>query len=150
LRFFYDQALGKERVDTTHDFAGEPYFTSTIHNTVNKREYFIIYQGSLITCFDRPSNGTIPTPHFNRARYIGKAEIELTPVDHWIERDEMGRDFLQIYDRIDNGYIVRMDHDDERRGHAVTFHFHEWNAGSQDPALFSVPSNILAICNSMP
>jgi len=116
---------------------------------VTKREYFVIHQESLILCYERASNGTIPAPKFERARYIGKAEIELGVVDHWIERDERGRDHLQIFDRTDNGHIVRMDWDDERRGHAVTFHFHEWNVAAQDPALFQLPANLLAICNSV-
>jgi len=128
---------------------GEMFFTTTIHNTATKREYFIVHQGSLIECYERASNGSIPHPMFDRARYIGKAVIENNVVDHWIERSPEGRDHLQIFDHVSTGHVVRFDFDDERRDHAVTFHFHEWNVAAQDPNLFVVPSAILAICNSV-
>jgi len=114
---------------------------------MTKREYFIIHQGSLIQCYERASNYSIPHPHFDRARYIGKAEIENNVVDHWIERSPEGRDFLSIFNHA-NGHVARVDHDEGRRPHATTFHFHEWNVGAQDANLFVVPSAILAICNS--
>jgi len=148
VRFFYDSNLGKERIDGPREFLGEMYWTTTILNTATMREYFIIYQGSLVQCYERASNQSIPHPMFDRARYIGKAEIEYVVLDHWIERDHMGRDHLQIFDRADNGMILRMDFDDGRRPHAVTYQFHEWDVGAQDPNLFMVNSNILAICNS--
>jgi len=112
------------------------------------KEYFIIHQEELLECYYRTSNATIPKPNFANARYAGKAEVDYVVVDHWIERGPDGRDHLQIYDRVDNGYVVRTDFDDGR-GHAVTFKFHEWNAGAQDPNLFVVPANILPICNTI-
>jgi len=148
LRYFYDGTLGMERIDGPRRFLGEEYWTTTILNTKTMREYFIAYQGSLVQCYERASNQSLPHPMFDRARYIGKAEIDYVLVDHWIERDHMGRDHLQIFDRADNGMIKRMDWDDQRRGHAVTFQFHEWDVSAQDPSLFMVNSNILAICNS--
>jgi len=149
IRYFFDTTLGKERIDGPRMHNGEMYFTTTILNTATMREYFIIHQGSLVECYERASNASIPHPDFKRARYIGKAEIDNVIVDHWIERDHMGRDHLQIFDRADNGYIVRTDWDDGRRGHAVTFQFHEWDVAAQDPNMFVVNPNILAICNSV-
>jgi len=148
LRYFFDQTAGKERIDGPRIFGGEFFWTTTILNTMTKREYFIVHQGSLIQCFERATNMSVPKPNFDRARYIGKAEIETNVVDHWIERTPEGRDHISIFNRVDNGQIVRMDFEDGRRPHATTFEFHEWNAGAQDPNLFTVPSSILAICNS--
>jgi len=149
IRWMFDSALGKERFDGPREFLGEMYWTSTVLNTMTMREYFIIYQGSLVQCYERASNHTIPHPNFANARFIGKAEIEYNRVDHWIEKDHMGRDHLQIFDLVDNGYVVRMDYDDGRRGHAVTFEFHEWDVASQDASLFMINADILAICNSV-
>jgi len=101
-------------------------------------------------CFERATNFTIPHPNFNNARYIGKAELEFNVVDHWIERDRDGRDFLQIFNRVDTGYVVRTDLDERRRAHVVRFEFHEWDASPQDPNLFVLPQQILAICSTVP
>jgi hypothetical protein len=150
LRWFYDRTTGKERIDGPREFLGEPYWTTTILNTMTHREYHIIHQGSLVLCFERATNMSIPHPNFDRVRYIGKAEFEYNVVDHWIERTAEGRDHLQIYDRVDNFYVVRNDWDDGRRGYATTFEFHEWNVGAQDPALFAIPQAILNICTTVP
>jgi hypothetical protein len=132
FRWFYDRSLGKERVDAPMEWRGEMYLTTTILNTATMREYFIIHQGSLIECYERASNMSIPHPDFARARYIGKAEIGPNVVDHWTERNHEGRDHLQIFDRTTDGYVVRMDFEDGRRPHATTFEFHEWDASSQE------------------
>jgi len=148
MRYFFDQMIGKERIEGPRVHRGELYWTTTILDTTTKREYFIVHQESLLECYERASNYTIPKPNFANARYVGKAEIDNEVVDHWIERSPSGRDHLQIFDHVSSGMIRRMDFDDERRGHAVTFQFHEWNAGAQDPNLFVVPAEILPICNS--
>jgi len=150
LRWFYDRTAGKERIDGAREFLGERYWTTTVLNTNTKREYFVVHQGSLVMCFERASNFTIPHPTFDRARYIGKAELEFNIVDHWIERDMGGRDYLQIYDRVDNHYVIRMDLDETRRAHVVRFEFHEWDAAPQDPNLFNLPQQILALCTTIP
>jgi len=149
VRWFFDRTAGKERIDGDREFLGERYWTTTILNTNTKREYFIIHQGSLVMCFDRPTNNSIPHPDFGMARYIGKAEYEMNIVDHWIQR-EGERDVSQIYDRTDNQYVLRIDFDDRRRGHVVRFDFHEWDVGAQDPNLFVVPAPIMAICTNVP
>jgi len=116
---------------------------------MTKREYFVVYQEDLVECYERATNDTIPHPKFDRARFVGKAEIEHNIVDHWVERSPEGRDHLQIFNRVDNGYVVRTDFDDGRRGHAITFEFHEWNAAPQDPSLFVLPQVILSICTTV-
>jgi len=151
VRWFFDRTAGKERIDGDREFLGERYWTTTILNTMTKREYFIVHQGSLVMCFDRPTNTSIPTPDFANARYIGKAELEMNIVDHWIQRDpnEM-RDIIQIYDRSDNQMVLRVDFDDRRRGHVARFEYHEWDVGMQDPNLFVIPAPIMAICTAIP
>jgi len=149
FRYFFDQALGKERIDGPRRDHGEFYMTTTILDTTTKREYFIIHQGGLTECYERASNQTIPKPDFAKTHYVGKASIDGVVMDHWVERTADGRDRLGIFDRATDGYIRRMDFDDERRDHAVTFNFHEWDVGSQDKNLFVVPAEILPICNSV-
>jgi len=118
-------------------------------DTVLSIQWFVVYQPGLVICNVGKTNRTLPHPNFANARYVGKAEINYRVVDHWVERAQ-NRDFSQIYDRNDNKEIVRIDIDDPRIGHAVTFHFNEFDAGSQDPSLWVLPPEIVAICNQIP
>jgi hypothetical protein len=145
FRWFYDQAAGKERLDGIQRHRGELYWTETIVDTVQKREYFVVHQGSLVACYNRPHNRSLPSPNFDRAVFVGKAEIGYRVVNHWVERSPEGRDVHSIYDRVDNGQIVRVDNHREER--AVVFHFHEFDVGTQDSSLFVLPDAIKAICN---
>jgi len=147
FRWFYDQAAGKERLDGIQFHLGERYWTETIIDTITKREYFVVYQGNLVTCYNRPHNRSLPNPNFDNARFIGKAEIDYRVVNHWTERSPEGRDISQIYDRADNGEIVRID--DHRRERVLIVHFHEFDAGTQDSALFVLPDDVKAICNTV-
>jgi len=149
LRWFYDEAAKKERVEGPQRHLGELYWTETLLDTTLAKEWFVVHQPGLVICYVGKTNRTLPHPDFTQARFVGKAEINYRVVDHWIERRE-NRDFSQIYDRVDNGEIVRIDIDDPRRDHAVSFHFHEFDAGTQDPSLWVLSPEIIAICNEVP
>jgi len=123
---------------------GEWYFTETVIDTQAHREISVVHQEDLVMCFNRPSNVSIPHPTFDSARYLGKTEIDYVICDHWIITVG-GRD-MQIYDDTTTNYILRMDYDDPRRGHAVVFRFYEWDGHDQDPNLWIIPPNILPLC----
>jgi len=138
---------GKERIEGPRRFQGEEYWTVSIADTTAKKEWFVVHQGSLIQCFVRPYNRSLPHPNFDRAVFVGKAEINYRVVNHWVERSPDGRDVAQIYDRADNGAIVRFDNDNA--GRVLTVHFHEINIGTQSPTLWVLPDAVNAICNSV-
>jgi len=99
----------------------------------------------LLRCTFTNANGFA---NFDRARFVGKAEISYRIVNHWVERSPDGRDISQIYSLADaSGKILRVDLDDPGRERAMTFHFHEFDIGSQDASLWVVPPAIKAICN---
>jgi len=149
VRWFYDETAGKERLDGTQRFEGELYFTNTILDATTQKEWFVVHQPGLVSCWVGAWNHSLPHPNFDNARFAGKAEIDYRVVNHWIERGPDGRDISQIYDRADNGQIVRIDFEDRRR-RALSVHFHEFNAGTQDPSLWDLPAQIKNICNQIP
>jgi len=149
FRWFYDEASGKERLDGPERFGGEFFLTERILDTKLNKDWFVAYQRDLVTCWVGATNRTLPHPNFNNIRYIGKAEIDHRVVNHWAERSADGRDVHQIFNRADNGELKRIDREDPRKG-TVTFHFHEYDAGVQDPALFVLPDAINKICNNIP
>jgi len=148
FRWFYDETAGKERIEGPQRWEGELYWTETILDTKAQKEWFVVHQGSLVTCFVGTNNHSLPHPDFTTAVYRGKAEIGNRIVDHWIERRE-NRDVSSIYDRADTREIVRIDFEDRRR-QTVTVHFYEFDAGTQDPSLFDLPAAIKNICNQIP
>jgi len=145
FRWFYDESLGKERFSGPTRFAGEFWFTETVVDTKTHREVSVIHQEGLVICFNRASNITLPHPNFDTATYVGKSEINYEIVDHWSIAIN-GRPAFEIYDRVSDQKIVRLDYNDPRRGHTVTYFFYEWDAAPQDPALFTFPADVLAIC----
>jgi len=145
LRWFFDASAGKERFDGPTRFAGEFYFTETVIDTVSHREVSVVYQEDLIICFNRASNVSLPHPNFSTATYVGKAEIDYQIVDHWTISAN-GRTLFEIYDRETDQTLIRVDYNDPRRGHTLTYRFFEWDIGAQDPNLWKVPQDILAIC----
>eukprot|EP01121_Diplochlamys_sp_Union-15-3_P010289 TRINITY_DN2880_c0_g1_i7.p1 TRINITY_DN2880_c0_g1~~TRINITY_DN2880_c0_g1_i7.p1 ORF type:complete len:198 (-),score=29.12 TRINITY_DN2880_c0_g1_i7:19-612(-) len=151
FRWFYDEAAGKERFEGPHEWRGEFYWSIRILDTVAKKEWFVVFQEGLVECFTGADNHSLPHPHFERAHFVGKAEIDYTLVDHWIERDGEGRELVSIFDRADNGEIKRIDMSalHSRRPHAVTIHFHEIDEGTQDPTLWTLPAEIQSICNNV-
>jgi hypothetical protein len=120
-------------------------------DTKLKKEWFVVAQPGLVECFTGADNHSLPHPDFTMARFVGKAEIDYRVVDHWVQRGADGRDVIQVFDRADNGEIKRIDVDARvaRRDHAVSLHFHEYNAGAQDPSLFVLPPEIVTICNNV-
>jgi len=151
FRWFWDESVQKERVDGPRQFRGEEYWTMVILDAKAGKEWFVAYQVDLVTCFDGPTNHTLPHPNFQNARYVGKSMIDYEVCDHWIERLPDGRDGVAIFNRASTGEIVRMDFHDHRHGNrAVTFKFFEFNVGNQDPSLWKIPKAIESICNSVP
>jgi len=145
FRWFYDETASKERFDGPNRFLGEWYFTESIIDTKAHREMTVVHQEDLVMCFNRNSNVSIPHPTFDAARYVGKTEIDYVLCDHWVISAN-GRDVFQIYDDSSSQEILRLDYDDPRRGHAVVFRFYEWDASPQDPSLWVLSPDILAIC----
>jgi len=150
FRWYYDETLGKERLDGPERFLDEWFWSTRIIDVKSQQEWFVAYQESLTACWTGKTNITLPHPNFSRVRYIGKAEIDHRVVDRWIERDATGRDVSQIYDRADNQEIKRIDFANPGRARALSIHFHEFDAGTQDPSLWVLPAEILAICNQRP
>jgi len=150
FRWFYDETLGKERIDGAERFLEEWYWTNRIVDTKAKSEQYVVHQGSLILCFQQQTNQSLPHPNLSNILFAGKAEIDYVVVNLWIERNALGREVARIFSRADNGKIVRIDHSSETRPRAISVHFHEFDAGAQDPSLFQLPSQIIAICNQRP
>jgi hypothetical protein len=137
-----------ERFDGLQRHHEEFYWTTTIADTITKKEWFVVNQGNLVECYIRPWNRTLPHPNFDRARFRGKAEINNRVVDHWVEVSPEGREVAQVYDTSDGQEIVRIDI--EHRGRALAVHFHELDVGTQNPSLWVLPDAINAICTNVP
>eukprot|EP01127_Copromyxa_protea_P007026 TRINITY_DN16965_c0_g1_i1.p1 TRINITY_DN16965_c0_g1~~TRINITY_DN16965_c0_g1_i1.p1 ORF type:complete len:205 (-),score=33.99 TRINITY_DN16965_c0_g1_i1:61-675(-) len=151
IRWFYDETLQKERIDGPRDFFGEQYWTTVIVDHKAGKESFIVYQPDLVSCVVGPANHTTPHPDFSKAVFVGKSLIDYQLVNNWVERLPTGGDGLAIFDYESNGEIARIDFHDHRRGNrAVSFKFMEFDAGSQDPSLFVIPSAIAEICGTLP
>jgi len=148
LRWFYDEAAGKERLEGPQRFHEEFFWTTTIIDSTAQKEWFVIHQEGLTTCYVGTYNHSLPHPNWDNIRFVGKAEINYRPVNHWIERGP-DRDISQIYSRVDSGQVARIDFEDRRR-RALSVEFYEFDAGTQDPSLWDLPSQIKNICNVVP
>jgi len=149
FRWFYDETAKKERIEGPQRHLGEFYWTESILDTALEKQWFVVHQPGLVICYVGKTNRTLPHPNFANIRFIGKTVINYRVADQWTEQRD-NRDFAQIYDREDNGEILRIDVNDPRVGHTVKFHFNEFNAGTQDPSLWVLPADIQAICTDVP
>lgn len=149
FRWFYDANQNKDRFDGIIEFQGERYFAEHIFDHTAKKDYRIFYQQGLAVCIVSNLNRTLPKPNFQNAEYIGKALINYEPAYHFYHMDRTNGFNYQVYERISNQRVIRIDLDDIRRHMAESFTFLEIDYAPQDKNLFVIPSPILSQCQSV-
>merc|ERR1711974_340129 len=132
-------------------FTGQPRpdFAERFFNHNAGREYAVFYQrDASVVCIDRNITRPLPKPTFTNFTYVGEAIIDYVPVYHWIYRANDGRDFFQFFDTVADRQPVRFDAEFGDRP-AVQINYMEFDGGSQNPDIFSVPSEILSTCTQV-
>jgi len=147
FRWFYDQTLDQSRVDGLGQWLDEQYWAIQIWDHVHEIQWSVYMQPGFETCFMQKINTSLPVPNFQGAVYAGQAVINYSPVYHWILNQ--GSFTMQYFDNQATREPVRMDFDDASKQMANTLLFTEFDAGAQDPALFTLPQEVYATCNSV-
>jgi hypothetical protein len=144
-RWFYSSAAQIDRIDGLAMWEGEFYFAEQFFNHNTHRVYAVFYQrDSSAFCIDTALTNPFPKPDFNNFTYAGEALIDYVPVYHWIYR--AGNDFFQFFDSVASRQPVRFDAEFGERP-ALQINYMEFDSGSQDAAIFQIPSEVSLFYN---
>jgi hypothetical protein len=147
LRWFYSQTLNKDRLDGPVMWNNEMYFAERIFDHTVNMEYNVYMQQDVAVCFSHAINSTIPKPNLSSMTFIGKALLGFDAAYHWFSQDTATNTTFQYYDSQSTREPLRIDFA-YGSTFAGTWLWWEFDGGAQDSNLYSLPSAILAQCNS--
>merc|ERR1712137_1063584 len=146
-RWFYSAEQNIDRIDGLAEWEGELYFAEVFFNHNSGRQFDLFYQrDAAVTCFDRAINNPLPKPDFTNFTYAGEALIDYVPVYHWVFR--AGNDYFQFFDSVADRIPIRFDAEFGERP-ALQIQYMEFDAGAQNADMFSIPAEILSVCNKV-
>jgi hypothetical protein len=149
FRWYYDSANLKERFDGMVPWNDQMYYAEQIRDFSKDLQYDVFYQQEYATCFSHPINGTVPHPNFAQFSYVGQALVQYDNVYHWGYYDKTSNFTFNYFDTQTTREPKRFDLADLNRGWEETWLFMGFDADPQDASLFTVPSVLLPLCNSV-
>jgi len=151
-RWFYSEALNKERTDTVTQVNGENAYWTTIINANAEKEWNIyVLNDDEITCYENQFfltnvSALSLAPQLPFFFYIGQSLVGFEVVNHWSYFNFTYNTTYQYYENTKSRAPVKLDV--VYAGvYQTTYSFFEFDGGDQDPSLFVIDPNILQICS---
>jgi len=148
FRWFYDSGNNVERHDGLRMWNGEMFWIEDLKDYDTQVNTFMAFMFDEVSCFTRPTNGTLIEPDFTQFTWIGLSLVGFRTCNHWILEDSKDGFFFMLWDDSTTRELVRINIVNQNNGFDETWTFMEMNVGAQDQNLFVVPTIIESICTA--
>eukprot|EP01102_Stenamoeba_stenopodia_P023307 TRINITY_DN9_c0_g1_i1.p1 TRINITY_DN9_c0_g1~~TRINITY_DN9_c0_g1_i1.p1 ORF type:complete len:214 (-),score=53.55 TRINITY_DN9_c0_g1_i1:109-693(-) len=145
LRWFYSQTLNQERFDGVIEHEGQRYFAERLFdfNQDNETDVFFGNGGQSVFCFTDSINYPLVKPDFSSFNFFGQSLVDEEVANLYIYAPQGA---LMQYWTTQAGEPKRFDYANSTSNFNVAYDFIEFDAGLQDPTLFTIPAAIRSVC----